>query len=172
MAKPDIMGWFDNAWMPARERALKEGWESLARPDQVLLAVGFLLDSCVGDGVWAVVDGVLSGSDEGLTARMPEALEEVGLEQAAGYVRKIIKLRAPAGSPKKDEANRKKAIGEWGAIQRLFGEWVPGGERVMLTRLYDLYHARTTIPAEQRAAPGRGGAVATRSSRSPRRRGR
>jgi hypothetical protein len=172
MAKPDIMGWFDNAWMPVRERALKQGWDALARPDQVLLAVGFLLDSCVGDGVWAVVDGVLSGSDEGLTVRMPEALEEVGLKQAAGHIRKIIKLRAPAGSPRKGEANRKKAIGEWGAIQRQFGEWVPGGERVMLTRLYEWYHTQTTNPAEQDAPPDRGGTEATQGSRSPRRRGR
>jgi hypothetical protein len=142
MAKPDVMGWFDNAWMPARERALKQGWDTLARPDQVLVAVGFLLDSCVGDGVWAVVDGVVSGNDEGLTARMPEALEEIGLKKAAGHIRKINNLRAPTGSPKKDEANRKKALGEWASIQRLFGEWVPGGERVMLTRLYEWYRAQ------------------------------
>jgi hypothetical protein len=156
MDKPDIMGWFDTAWMPARERALKRGWDTLSRPDQVLVAVGFLLDSCVGDGVWAVVDGVVSGSDEGLTIRMPEALEEVGLKKAAGHIRKIVKLRAPAGAPKKDGANRKKALDEWSSIRRLFGEWVPGGERVMLTRLYEWYHARAGEHAEPSAADGPG----------------
>src|SRR5262245_60282670 len=101
MAEPDIVSWFDDNWMPARERALQHGWDSLSRPDQVLVAVGFLLDSCVGDGVWAIVDGVVKGNDEGLTARMPDALEEIGLPKAAKHVRQIIRLRAPAGSRKK-----------------------------------------------------------------------
>jgi hypothetical protein len=172
MAEPDIVGWFDGNWMPVRDRALKHGWESLSRPDQVLLAVGFLLDSCVGDGVWAIVDGVVEGNDEGLTARMPDALEEVGLPEAAEHVRRIIRLRAPAGSPKKDEANRKTALDHWRAIHRLFDEWVPGGERVMLTRLYEWYHAQTDKAAEPVAAPDRGGTKPKQGSRSPRRRGR
>src|SRR5215469_4699629 len=120
MAKPEIVGWFDSNWMPARDRALKHGWASLSRPDQVLVAVGFLLDSCVGDGVWAIVDGVAEGNDEGLTARMPEALAEIGLPKAAEHIRKIIQLRAPVGLAKKDEANRKKALGHWRAISDLF----------------------------------------------------
>src|SRR5262249_46907086 len=119
MAKPDIVGWFDKNWMPARDRALKQGWDSLSRPDQGLVAVGFLLDSCIRDGVWAIVDGVVEGSDEGLTARMPKALEEVGLKKAAGHVRKIVQLRTPTGAAKKDEANRERALEHWLALNQL-----------------------------------------------------
>jgi hypothetical protein len=43
MSSPNIVGWFDGNWMPARDRALKGGWDSLVRRDQVLVAVGFLL---------------------------------------------------------------------------------------------------------------------------------
>jgi hypothetical protein len=155
--------------MTTRDRALASGWESLSRRDQVLLAVGFLLDSCVGDGVWAVVDGVVEGNDEGLTVKMPEALEEVGLPEAAEHVRGIIRLRAPTGAPKKDEGNRKKALGHWREIHRLFDEWVPGGERVMLTKLHDWYrsqpgHAQGAgVPAQAKPTkPGR-----TRVKKSP-----
>jgi hypothetical protein len=142
MSKPTVVGWFDRSWMPVRNRAKKDGWGSLSRRDQVLAAVGFLLDSCVGDGVWAIVDGVVEGSDEGLTVRMPDALEEVGLPEAARHVREIIRLRAPSGSPEKDRANRKAALDHWGEIGDLFDEWVPGGERVILTRLHDWYHSQ------------------------------
>jgi hypothetical protein len=142
MSNPDIVGWFDDNWMTTRDRACESGWDSLSRRDQVLLAVGFLLDSCVGDGVWAIVDGVAEGNDDGLTVKMPEALEEVGLPQAAEHVRGIIRLRAPTGSPKKDERNRKEALSHWREIHRLFDEWVPGGERVMLTKLHNWYHSQ------------------------------
>lgn len=143
MSSPDIVGWFDNNWMGVRERALKSGWDSLPRRDQVLVAVGFLLDGCIGDGVWAIVDGVVEGSDEGLTVRMPAALEDVGLPKVAEHVRSIIRLRAPTGSPAKVESNRSEALGHWGEINDLFEEWIPGGERVMLTKLYDWYHTHT-----------------------------
>lgn len=146
MAKPDIVSWFDGNWMPARDRALQHGWDSLSRADQILVAIGFLLDSCVGDGVWAVVDGVVEGQDVGLTVRMPEALDEVGLPAVAEHVRQLIRLRAPTGSAERDEANREEALNHWGAIHRLFDEWVPGGERVMLTRLHEWYH---TQPGKQ-----------------------
>jgi hypothetical protein len=142
MNNPDIVGWFDDNWMPTRDRALESGWDSLSRRDQVLVAVGLLLDSCVGDGVRAVVDGVVEGNDEGLTAKMPDALQEVGLPEAAEHVRSIIRLRTPTGSAKKDESNRKEALKHWREIHRLFDEWVPGGERVMLTKLHDWYHSQ------------------------------
>lgn len=142
MAKPDLVGWFDRNWMPARDRALKYGWDSLSRPDQVLVAVGFLLDSCVGDGVWAVVDGVVEGQDEGLTVRMPEALQAVGLPEVAEDIREIIRLRAPTGSAARDEAQRVQALDHWHGVREAFSEWVPDGERVMLTQLYDWYHSQ------------------------------
>jgi len=146
--KPNIVEWFDRHWMLARDQALRQGWDSLSRPEQVLVAVGFLLDSCIGDGVWAIVDGVVTGDDEGLTVRMPDALEEVGLAEAAGHTREIIRLRLPAGSPQEDAANRKAAIDHWVAIYHLFDEWVPEGERVMLTRLYEWYHSQGGVSAE------------------------
>jgi hypothetical protein len=161
MSSPDVVGWFDDNWMPVRERALDGGWDSLPRRDQVLLAVGFLLDSCVGDGVWAVVDGVVKGNDEGLTARMPDALDEVGLPEAADHVRSIIRLRAPTGSPAQDKTNREKALGHWGEVNDLFEECVPGGERVMLTKLYDWYHSRpeqprgVNVPTRDKAQAGK-----------------
>jgi hypothetical protein len=155
MSSTNIVGWFDDSWMPTRERAIKSGWGSLPRRDQVLLAVGFLLDSCVGDGVWAIVDGVVDGHDEGLTVRMPEALEEVGLPEAAAHVRSIIRLRAPTGSPRKDKLNREQALDRWGQIGELFEEWVPGGERVMLTKLHDWYHAQPE-PAQAGTVPTQG----------------
>ncbi len=143
MGVPHIVSWFDANWMLARDRALKLGWDSLSRPDQVLVAVGFLLDSCVGDGFWAIVDGVIEGNDEGLTVRMPEALKEVGLPEAADHIRQIIQLRTAPGSANQKRANREQASDHWLEIHRLFDEWVPGGERVMLTRLYEWYHAQT-----------------------------
>jgi hypothetical protein len=152
MSSPNIVAWFDDNWMPTRARALKSGWDFLARRDQVLVAVGFLLDSCVGDGVWAIVDGVVKGNDEGLTVRMPDALEEVGLAEAAEQVRSIIRLRAPTQLPKMDESNRNEALGHWQKIHRLFDESVPGGERVMLTKLHDWYHSQLA-PAKSARAP-------------------
>ena len=142
MDTPDMAGWFDANWMKVRDRALTSGWDSLSRPEQVLVAVGFLLDSCVGDGDWAIVYGVVEGNDEGLTVRMPDALEEIGLPEAAQHIRSIIQLRAPTGSPEKDRANSERALDHWHEIERLFDEWAPGGERVMLTRLYDWYHSQ------------------------------
>jgi hypothetical protein len=146
MSNPDLVGWFDDNWMAARDRALQNGWDALPRRDQVLVAVGFLLDSCVGDGVWAVVDRVVEGNDEGLTVRMPEALDAIGCPEAAEHVRSIVRLRAPTGSARKDAGNRTKALEHWQDICRLFEEWVPGGERVMLTRLHDWYHRQPPKP--------------------------
>jgi hypothetical protein len=142
MGRREIVDWFDGNWMPTRRRALDSGWDSLSRRDQVLLAVGFLLDSCVCDGVWAIVDGVVEGSDEGLTVKMPDALEAVGLSEAAEHVRNIIRLRAPTGTRRKDKSNRDKALDHWRSINRLFEEWVPFQERVMLAKLYEWYHSQ------------------------------
>src|SRR5262249_10267366 len=136
MASPDIVGWFDDNWMNARERAQADGFEALGRPDQVLAAVGFLFDSFIGDGVLAIVDGVVQGSDEGLTVKMPDALDEIGLSDAAEHVRQIIRLRQPTGSAAKDGKQRTAALEHWSALHALFDETGPDGERVMLTRLY------------------------------------
>jgi hypothetical protein len=141
MGNPDIERWFDATWMRARDRALHSGWDSLSRPDQVLVAVGFLLDSCIGDGEWAIVDGVVDGNDEGLTVRMPDALEEVGLSLEADLVRNIIRLRVPTGSPIQDAINRDEALGHWQMIEALFDRGMPD-ERVMLTQLHNWYHAQ------------------------------
>lgn len=141
MGKPDMVGWFDANWMRQRELAMREGFDSLSRRDQVLVAVGFLIDSCIGDGEWAVVDGVVEGQDEGLTRRMPAALEDIGASEAAQHVREIIRLRAPTQTPEQDEANRDQAVEHWEEIARLFDKWIPKGERVMLTQLYEWYHS-------------------------------
>ena len=143
MSDSAIVDWFDRNWMPTRHRANGGEWDSLSHRDQVLLAVGFLLDSCVGDGVWAVVDGVVEGDDEGLTVKMPDALDTIGLHEAAEHVRNIIQLRRPTDSPETDELNRDEALNHWNDIELLFDEWTPDGERVMLTKLYDWYHAQT-----------------------------
>lgn len=142
MGKPDVVGWFDENWMGVREQGHVHGWESLSRPDQVFLAVGFLLDSCIGDGVWAIVDGVVEDNDEGLTVHMPDALEAIGCPEAAEHIRAIVRLRAPTGSEDKDASNRKEALSHWRAIGDLFEEWDSQGERVMLLRLYEWYHAQ------------------------------
>jgi hypothetical protein len=61
---------------------------------------------------------------------------------AAEQVRSIVRLRTPTGSPTKDRSNRDKALANWQEIERLFSEWVPGGERVMLTKLHEWYHSQ------------------------------
>jgi hypothetical protein len=163
MTSPNIVEWFDDNWMPTRDRAHETGWDSLPRRDQVLLAVGFLLDSCIGDGVWAIVDGVVKGNDEGLTAKMPDALAEVGLPEAAEHIRSIVRLRAPSGSAKKDKNNRSKALEHWQEIHRLFDEWGRNGQRVMLTKLHAWYHDQpepgqlgsVIEPAKPRKQPAR-----------------
>ena len=133
--------WFDGNWMKVRDLEKENGWASLNRRDQVLLAVGFLIDSCIGDGEWAIVDGVIEGQDEGLTVKMPDALEQIGLSKIAEYVNNIILLRKPAGSKVNDEANRERAVAQWEKVLAAFGEFVPGGERVILTTLYQWYHS-------------------------------
>ncbi len=172
MSNPEIEKWFDATWMRERDRALRSGWEALARRDQVLVAVGFLLDSCVGDGEWAVVDGVVDGNDEGLTARMPDALEEVGLSLEADLVRQIIRLRKPTGSPRQDAINRDEALGHWQLIEALFERGMPE-ERVMLTQLYDWYQARAEeATAPSVAAPKRRSKKAPNQVKTPRKKGR
>jgi|GEM_PF-4415987 len=146
MTDPDIIEWFDAHWMIARDGALHLGWDNLSRPDQVLVAVGFLLDSCIGGGVTMIVDGMLDGSDERMTARMPAALDEVGLPEAAEHIRQIVRLRTPSDSASADAANRQAALAHWQAIHLLFDEWEVDGERVMVARLYEWYHAQTSNP--------------------------
>src|SRR5262245_35533591 len=107
MDEPDISEWFWDHWEECRDQATQSGWDSLSRRDQVVLAVGFLFDSCIGDGVWAIVDGVVDGNDEGLTVKMPDALSEIGLEEAAEHIRQIIFLRVQSDSPDK---NRPQAL--------------------------------------------------------------
>ena len=63
MSSPDMAGWFDGAWMLAHDRSRQSGWETLSRRDQVLVAVGFVIESCIGDGVTFIVDGVVEGTD-------------------------------------------------------------------------------------------------------------
>ena len=138
--------WFDANWMKQRERALKEGFDTLPRRDQVLVAVGFLMDSMVGDGVWAIVDGIAEGNDEGLTAKMPTALDEIGFTDGAAHVRHIIRLREGAvvsdEHEDQEDPTRDEALDHWDAIGKLFGKKAPNGERLMLTQLYDWYHAQ------------------------------
>jgi hypothetical protein len=153
----EIQEWFDSTWMRVRERALVNGWDSLSRPDQVLVATGFLVDSCIGDGVWAIVNGVVEGNDEGLTVKMPAALDELGLPELARHVRGIISLRAPTGSSRKDKANWERARKHWVDIENLCDETEPGRHVVVLTRLYDWYHAQQHTSGEPDAAPDRGG---------------
>src|SRR4051812_3615275 len=71
MSRPEIIRWFDRNWVPTWDRARVQGWGTLSRPDQVLVAVGFLLDSFLSDAVLLVVDGMATGYDTGLTAHMP-----------------------------------------------------------------------------------------------------
>lgn len=142
MGEPDIPAWFDGNWMKVRDRALKQGWESLSRRDQVLTAVGFLMDSMVGSGVEMIVDGMADGSDEGLTVHMPDALRAIGQREAARHMEELIRLRTPSGSKRKDQANRELALDHWAEVGQLFDEWIPGGERLMLTMLYDWYRAQ------------------------------
>jgi hypothetical protein len=137
-----IQQWFDATWTKVRGRALDNGWDSLSRPDQVLVAVGFLVDSCIGDGVWAIVNGVVEGNDEGLTVRMPAALDELGLPEFARHVRSIISLRSPTGSPRRDKTNWLRARRHWVDIENLCDVMEPGRHVVVLTRLYDWYHAQ------------------------------
>lgn len=124
-----IIEWYDDAFFPAWERANDHGWESLSRRDQVLVGVGLLFDCFAGEGITA---SFKRDQDEnaynGLTSHIPDALQEVGLDEASEHVRTLL------GEPVVSEP--------LSALYRLLNEWVPDGERVMLTRLFEWYHAQ------------------------------
>jgi hypothetical protein len=126
---PSIIDWYEDTFFPAWERAQTDGWDTMSRRDQILVGVGLLLDCFAGEGITASFQ---RDRDEnayhGLTRHIPDALQEVGLDEASGHVRKLL-----------DEPIYSEPLT---ALYRLLDEWVPDGERVMLTRLFEWYHAQ------------------------------
>jgi len=147
MDSSDIVDWFDVHWYPAFERADGPGWDSLPRRDRVLALVGAVMDTLVGSD-----RSTLYRSAAGRHAsEMAESFDLIGLPEEAAAIR-AINAAFPGGRPAADNAKRSqqvdklpiKAWSTWRILNTSFERWVPDGERVMLTRLHEWYHAQVS----------------------------
>lgn len=143
MANPEIVDWFDKHWLNTYTQAITKGLNTLSEKDQVLALVGATFDHEIGAGRRELMCGPMG-------AHIPEliaAFEKLDLKEAAKSFRKFAK-KFPDGTPAKDEAEREEQVSNlpknaWKELYKfgeLFEEFEPGGERVMLTRLYEWYH--------------------------------
>lgn len=114
-----------------------------AHRDRVLVLVGHFLDGfIVSRG-----PGGFYPYYADRAAETADALEEIGLPAAARLLHAVNGL-FPSGCPPVDVREAERLLGElppsacrlWGELARLWDEWVPGGERVMVERLYAWYY--------------------------------
>jgi hypothetical protein len=145
MSRPEVVAWFDAHWYPAFSQADGLGWDALPRRDRVLALAGAVIDAFVGSDRYTLYRQAAGRhADE-----MAGAFEAVGLPEEAAALR-AINAAFPGGRPAADDAERERQVdglpGEawapWRALRASFDRWVPGGERVMLTRLYEWYHSQ------------------------------
>jgi hypothetical protein len=157
MSEPDIVSWFDDHWLDTYDRGIEQGFHSLSRRDQVLALVGATFDHEIGAGRRVLYEGPVGAH----TAELAEAFETIGSKKAAKVIREFARM-FPGGAPSLDDQEREQQVEDlpdkaWKVLHKfgdLFDEWVPGGERVLLTQLYEWYHAQSG-PAQGTGAPAK-----------------
>ena len=158
MDSPNIVSWFDGHWLDAFTRGSKQGFDSLSEKDRVLALVGAVFDHMIGAGIRVLYEGPAGAN----TVAMADAFDAIGAKKAAKLIRDFDRF-FPGGAPSQDEDEREQQVEKlpdkawtvWRKFDDLFDEWVPGGERVMLTQLHDWYHAQPDESATRKAKPGK-----------------
>jgi hypothetical protein len=146
MAEPDIVSWFDDHWLDTFTQGANRGFHSLSRRDQVLALVGAAFDHEIGAGRRVLYAGPVGAH----TAELAEAFEAIGSKKAAKVIREFAGM-FPGGAPSPDDEERERQVEQlpdraWKVLHKfgaLFDESVPGGERILLTQLYEWYHAQS-----------------------------
>jgi hypothetical protein len=146
MGKPDIVSWFDNHWLDTFDRGVEGGFDSLSERDRVLALVGAAFDHEIGAGRRVLYAGPVGAH----TAELADAFEAIGAPQAARVIRQFAATFL-GGAPSADEDERVRQVDElpasaWKVLHAfgdLFEECGPDGERMILTKLYEWYHAQT-----------------------------
>src|SRR6266545_1039174 len=160
MAETKIVSWFDAVWPALWARGTAEGFDSLSRRDRVVALVGAAFDHEIGAGHRVLFAGPVGAH----TADLAESFDTIGAPKAAKVIRQFAKM-FPRGAPAANEKKRARQVEKlpdkaWKVLERfgeLFDEWVPGGERVLLTNLYEWYHRRRDLKETWRAIKGERG---------------
>jgi Domain of unknown function (DUF4375) len=145
MSRREIVSWFDKHWLNTFTRGWQHGFDSLSHKDRVLALVGAVFDHLIGAGVRVLYEGPAGAHSR----EMAESFAAIGAKRVADLLRQFDRA-FPGGRPAPDDDERERQVAElpkeafdsWSEISDLFDEVVPGGERVLLTQLYDWYHAQ------------------------------
>lgn len=147
MSSLNIPEWFSDKWMRLQARWVEDKipWDSLSRPDQVLFAVGYILETIVGGNGWDLIEDMKT-PDLGmrdLALKTPDAFSSLGYESVARQLKKFIELSRTSGDDTLDAANHEQAEDVWSEISKELDVW--DDERVVLKDLYRWYqkHAAT-----------------------------
>ena len=144
--------WFDKKWWHVYDFGTRHGLEAMCEKNQVLFLVGYLIDQLCSGGALMFY---CNPSAE-CTAKIAVALDKIGATRAAQVIRDINGL-FPGGGPAVDHDTRERQVkklpekaSRLGAeLEQIFDQWLPnGGERVLLSQLYDYYHAEPGAAAD------------------------
>jgi hypothetical protein len=169
MSNPEIVGWFDDNWLDTFSRGVKSGFASLSHRDRALALVGSAFDHEIGAGRRVLYEGPVGAH----TAELADAFEVIGSKKAAKVIRDFA-ATFPGGAPSPDDEERERQVSElpseaWKVLRKfgdLFEECAGDGERVLLHKLYDWYHAQSG------QAEGSGSPAAPKPAKKSPRKGR
>ena len=135
--------WLDAKWPHVYEYVLTHGLASMSEKNQVLFLVGYLIEQLADGGTVMLY----SNPSAKYAPDMAIALDKIGAKRAAQTIHELNAL-FPGGAPAKDDELRTEQLESLPpqasrlaeALEAVFDERQPEGERVVVAQLYNFYY--------------------------------